>query len=138
MDKIDGNTLKNWAEWLMNEGSGCCRHFLLTDDNDLDWYILMGWSDGYENDETGEEPWADGTYRINTMIGFQDHSSMMQSDLDVDFSCPYNKDTGDCDDTHVTLTEASPDWNALAEELNKTAERVIKTWAGKINLFEEE
>ena len=134
MDKIDGNTLKNWAEWLMNEGCGCCRHFLLTDDNDLDWYILMGWSDGYENDETGEEPWADGTYRINTMVGYQDHSCMMQSDLDVDFSCPYDRDTGDCDDTHETLTDREPDWDAMAESLNKLADRVIKTWAGKIKL----
>lgn len=124
--KISGKELREWAEWLKEEGCGCCRKYLLTDDNNNKWYILMGWSDGYDESDNGK--WQSGTFKINTKIGYQESNNLMQTDLDIDFYCPYNKATGEVDDTNWTLAD-EPNWNSLAKELNNEAERVISKWA---------
>lgn len=126
LPKITGSELKDWAEWLKEENCGCCRKYLLTDDDDNDWYILMGWSDGYDESDNGK--WQSGTFKINTKIGYQPSNSLMQTDLDIDFNCPYDKETDEVDDTNWTLSE-EPDWDKLANELNDVAKRVINRWA---------
>lgn len=124
--KVSGNQLKKWAEWLKENGSGCCSSLLLTDDNDNDWYILMGWSGGF--DESDNSKWQSGTWKICTEIGYQPSNCIMQCDLDVDFLMPYNEETGEVDDTNTALAD-EPDWVKLADELNKEAERVVSKWA---------
>ena len=124
--KITGKQLRHWAEWLKKEDSGCCHFKLLTDDNNNSWFILMGWSDGF--DESDNSRWQSGPCKICTKIGYQSSNNIMQTDLDIDFLMPYDKETGDVDDTEWTLAD-EPNWDKLADELNKEAVRVINQWA---------
>lgn len=126
MKKITGKQLRHWAEWLKKEDCGCCHFKLLTDDNNDSWFILMGWSDGFDESDNGR--WQDGSWKICTKIGYQSSNSIMQTDLNIDFLMPYDKETGDVDDTEWTLAD-EPNWDKLADELNNEAERVINQWA---------
>jgi hypothetical protein len=126
MKKITGKQLRHWAEWLKKEDCGCCHFKLLTDDNNNSWFILMGWSDGFDESDNGR--WQDGSWKICTKIGYQSSNSIMQTDLNIDFLMPYDKETGEVDDTEWTLVD-EPNWDKLADELNKEAERVINQWA---------
>ena len=124
--KITGNTLKCWAESLMASGEGCCHLYLATDSEDNDWYILMGFADGY--DTSTSCPWQIGTWALNTMIGYQSSDSVMQCDLTVDFTQPYDPVAGEVFDTLSSLPD-SPDWEGLAKELNESAQRILTEYA---------
>ena len=126
MIKVTGKQLKDWAEWLKEYDCGCCSLKLLTDDNNNSWFILMGWSDGFDESDNGK--WQSGTWKICTKIGYQSVQSLMKTDLDIDFLMPYDEETGDVDYTEDTLAD-EPDWDKLADELNEEAERVINQWA---------
>ena len=126
MIKVTGKQLKDWAEWLKENDCGCCSLKLLTDDNNNSWFILMGWSDGFDESDNGK--WQSGTWKICTKIGYQSVQSLMKTDLDIDFLMPYDEETGDVDYTEDTLAD-EPDWDKLADELNEEAERVINQWA---------
>lgn len=69
--------------------------YLHTDDNNNDWAIVLGWQDGYEEDETDD--CMDGTYRICAKLAYQSHNSIMQCDYDIDWMLPYNEDAGEVD-----------------------------------------
>jgi hypothetical protein len=110
--KVKGSDLKSDFEWLKFNGCGCCRHSIYDTDNN-NMYILMGWHD------TG-----DG-WEIAVKIGMQSFNNAMQCDLDVDFDMPYDKETGDVYDT-LQIVDENEDWEALAEQLNEEAVKVVE------------
>lgn len=80
----------------------CTYHWYLdTDNNDNDWAIVLGWQDGYEEDE--DDVCMDGTYRLCAKVAYQPSNSIMQCDYDIDWLMPYNKETGDVDDTEIPI-----------------------------------
>lgn len=126
LKKITGSTLKSWAASLMESGDGCFHHYLATDSEGNDWFILMGFADGY--DITAPGPWQIGTWALNTMVGYQSSDSVMQCDLTIDFAQPYNTVTGEVADTMSTLPD-SPDWESLAKDLNDKALEILTEYA---------
>ena len=74
---------------------------LNVDDNGKKWAIVLGWADGYEEDE--EDDCMDGTYRLCAKLAYQPVNSMMQCDYDIDWLIPYDEETGEVDDTEVSI-----------------------------------
>ena len=72
-----------------------------TDENNNDWAIVLGWSDGFEADETDD--CMDGTWRLCAKLACQPNNSIMQCDYDVDWTMPYNAETGDTDDNELSI-----------------------------------
>lgn len=126
MKEITGKQLKKWAEWLKENGCGCCHLELIKDDKGNIYSIAMGWLDGYDESDKGK--WQSGTWKICTEIGYQPENSFMQTDLGIDFLMPYDGTTGEVDDTCLSLPE-NPDWDRLADYLNEEAARVVSQWA---------
>lgn len=124
--KITGKTLKEWADNLMTSGDGCCSFRLTTDIEGNDWFILMGFADGY--DITAPGPWQIGTWALNTMVGYQSIESVLRCDLTMDFAQPFNPATGEVADTMCTLPD-SPDWDSLAKDLNSKAIEILTEYA---------
>lgn len=77
-------------------------HWILGGDEDNnDWAIVLGWSDGYEPNENDD--CMDGTYSLCAKIAYQPNNSLMQCDYDVDWLMPYNEETGEVDETEITI-----------------------------------
>ena len=74
---------------------------LNTDDSGNDWAIVLGWSDGYEPDENDD--CMDGTYRLCAKIAYQPSNSAMQCDYDLDWTMPYDEETGETDYTEIAI-----------------------------------
>ena len=96
-----------------NHPNGTYHWHLDTDDNGNDWAIVLGWADGFEEDPTDD--CTDGTYRLCAKLAYQPHNSIMQCDYDIDWLMPYNKETGDVDDTELSIfpdssTYETVDW----------------------------
>ena len=60
-------------------------------------YLVMGWSGGFDKDDTQQNPYADGEYRICTKLAYNCDS--LQCDYEYDWEMPYDENTGDVDDT---------------------------------------
>jgi len=127
---IKGKDLKGCVDWLMAEKCGCCHFHLLTDDKGRKWSVVVGWSDGFEENE--EDYFSDGTYQICTKIAYQESNNIMQCDFDIDFTMPYNEETSEVCDTCSSISR-SVDWSELAEELLKEFKEVTDEFA----FFEE-
>ena len=80
---------------------GCYHWWLETDNNGNNWAIVLGWQDGYEEDDTDEL--SDGTWHLAAKVAYQPHNSIMQCDYDVDWTMPYDEETGDVWDTDTTV-----------------------------------
>ena len=72
-----------------------------TDESNNDWAIVLGWSDGFEADETDD--CMDGTWRLCTKLACQPSNSIMQCDYDIDWVMPYNEETGETDDNELCI-----------------------------------
>ena len=89
-------------------------HWILDrDENDNDWAIVLGWADGFEADETDD--CTDGTWRLCVKLAYQPWNSLMQCDYDVDWLMPYDEESGEVDDTEVSIypntnLEETIDW----------------------------
>lgn len=79
---------------------GCCYWWLDTDYNGNNWAIVLGWQDGYEEDDTDEL--SDKTWHLAAKVAYQPRNSIMQCDYDIDWIMPYDKD-GDVWDTSTTI-----------------------------------
>lgn len=110
--KINGETVKGYVEWLKSEDMGCC-HFNIGDTENYQMHICVGWHD-----------FGDG-YAIAWKIGMETFDNAMQCDLDWDFVMP-SDDDGNVYDTLQEIMGDDIDWDALAAEMNETAERVYK------------
>ena len=122
-EKIDLNFLVSSLKWLNEQKCGCCYKQVATTDGGTGLFIVLGWSDGYENAPEGTEN-ADGTWRINSKIAYQHSDNAMQCDFGIDWCMPYNPKTGDVDDTS-TEVEATED---EVKRLNDEAWRVWEDW----------
>ena len=71
------------------------------DSNGNQWAIVLGWQDGYEEDETDD--CTDGTWRLCAKLAYQPVNSMMQCDYDIDWLMPYNEETGEVDDNELSI-----------------------------------
>ena len=133
---FSGKDLKECVDWLMREKCGCCHFHLLTDDKGRKWSVVVGWSDGFDDDT---DLYKDGTWRVCTMIAYQEYNNFMQTDFNIDFTMPYDEESGEVDNTcHYigNITEVS-DFNVVAEELKEEFNRVVSEWA-YIEVEEEE
>ena len=110
--KITGKTVAEFVKWLKEEDSGCC-HFNVFNTEKYLMHICVGWHD------TG-----DG-WKIYWKIGMETYQNAMQCDFDVDFIMPYDEE-GNVYDTCTEIVEDEIDWDVLAEEMNTTAEAVVK------------
>lgn len=89
------------------------------DENNNDWAIVLGRSGGFEEDENDD--CIDGTYRICTKVAYQPNNSIMQCDYDIDWLMPYNEESGDVDDTEISIY---PDTN-----LKKVVEWLLECYS---------
>ena len=133
LPKIDGKTVKDHVEWLKANDCGCCR-FHLTDTENYRMHISIGWHDygeGHvEMSKDGSHPlqkWVPDpdSCRIAWKIGMETFNNAMQCDFDVDFFMP-DDGNGNVYDTLQEIEGDSIDWDALAAEMNETAEKVYK------------
>lgn len=84
-----------------NHHNGTYHWLLDTDDNGNDWAIVLGWSDGFEEDPTDD--CTDGTYRLCAKLAYHPHNSIMQCDYDVDWLMPYDEKTGEVYDNELSI-----------------------------------
>ena len=126
--KIDLDFLTSSIKWLNDEKCGCCFQKVAETDGGTGLLIVLGWQDGYDKAEPNT-PNADGTYRICAKIAYQHSNNAMQCDFDVDWYMPYNKKTGDVDDTcaEIEATKQNVKW------LNDTAWRVWQDWKKELD-----
>ena len=91
----------NAVKEMTQHKEGCYHWWLGTDNNGNNWAIVLGWKDGYEEDDSDEL--SDGTWHLAAKVAYQPHNSIMQCDYDVDWTMPYDKETGDVWDTDTTV-----------------------------------
>ena len=125
-------SLKESVKWLWDNKCGCCHWNLLTDEKGREWSIVLGWNEGYE-DSDNEHYFVDDGFAIATKIAYQESDCYMQTDMDLDFTMPYDEKTGDVCDT-CSAVSRNEDYDKLAEYLLKSFNDVTKEWA----FFEED
>lgn len=84
-----------------NKSNGTYYWYLNRNTNGNDWAIVLGWSDGFDADESDD--CTDGTYRLCTKIAYQSSNSIMQCDYDIDWLMPYDEETGDVFDIELCI-----------------------------------
>jgi hypothetical protein len=86
----------------MRRTHGCGTYcWLLGEDEENDWAIVLGWADGFE--ENPNDSNLDGTWRICAKMAFQSKRNIMQCDYDIDWDMPYDKVTGEVHDNEVSI-----------------------------------
>ena len=95
------DSFTNAVKEMAQHKEGCYHWWLETDNNGNNWAIVLGWQDGYEEDDTDEL--SDGTWHLAAKVAYQPHNSIMQCDYDFDWTMPYDEETGDVWDTDITV-----------------------------------
>lgn len=112
--------LKQWWDGLMADKCGCRHLEYAVDGNDGQVYsVCMGWHN------------ADDKPVIAWKIGRQSSINAMQCDLDIDFEMPYDPESGEVDDTLVTIETEPADWSGVIKDIRTAARRIAKTWVDK-------
>ena len=120
LKKINGETVKGFVQWLKSKNCGCC-HFNIGDTDNYMMHICVGWHDYGDGDKADDyQHWV-----IAWKIGVETFNNAMQCDFDVDFFMP-DDGNGNVYDTLQEIEGDSIDWDALAAEMNETAEKVYK------------
>lgn len=113
---------------LMKEGKeGTWFYWLDRDEKDNDWAIVVGWQDGYEEDP--EDDCTDGSWRLCAKVAYQPWNSVMQCDYDIDWTMPYDEETGEVDDVEMSIYQDS--------DLRGIAEWLLDCYATYESCFEE-
>ena len=120
--------LKDGVEILWKEKCGCCHWHLLTDDKKRRWSIVLGWNDSGFDDRDNETYYVDSGCAISCKIGYEERCNAMQTDMDWDFTMPYDEETGEVDDTCSPVSR-NENFEELADYLLKEFKRVTDTWA---------
>ena len=97
---------------------------LRTDSNNNHWAFVLGWSDGF--DENEKDDYTKDTYRLCAKLAYQPHNRVMQSDYDVDWDMPYDEKTGEVDNTGIAFypdTNIKEAFNWLLECYEKYKDR---------------
>lgn len=86
----------------MRRTHGCGTYYwLIGEDKENDWAIVLGWADGFEEDPNDNN--LDGTWRICAKMAFQSKRSIMQCDYDIDWMMPYDEESGEVDDNEISI-----------------------------------
>lgn len=126
--RITGKEVKDAVEWLWKNKFGCYHFAVFTDEDGVEFDIVIGWSD------YGDGPFADNElyycddgYRIAFKVGVQSPLNGMQTDFDIDFDYPEDK-AGHAIVTLRSLTRIESDWgfNEEADRMNTSVNRVFK------------
>ena len=89
------------VDTMKNKKEGTYYWTLPMDDEENDWAIVLGYSDGFDDKEQDE--FTDGTWRLCAKFAFQPHNSIMQCDYDVDWLMPYDEATNEVDDREMSI-----------------------------------
>lgn len=105
------------ADMKATKADGTYHWILGRDEKDNDWAIVLGWADGFEADENDD--CMDGTYRLCVKLAYQSWNSIMQCDYEWDWTMPYDEESGEVDDTEVSIypntnLEKTIDWLLMA------------------------
>ena len=77
-------------------------HWILgRDEDDNDWAIVLGWADGFDEEENDD--CTDGTWRLCVKLAYQSWNNISQCDYGWDWTMPYDKETDEVDDTEVSI-----------------------------------
>ena len=79
-------------EHMKSTHESCTYYWILHKDNVNTWAIVLGWSDGFEEDSDNE--FQDGTYALCAKLAYQPNNSLMQ-EYDIDWTMPYDEETGE-------------------------------------------
>lgn len=97
--------IKGFKEAVMemreHHPNGTYHWYLDTDENNNDWAIVLGWSEGFETDETDDCVYEN--YRLCAKLAYQPRKCLTQFDYDFDWTMPYDEETGDVDDTELSI-----------------------------------
>ena len=104
------NAIQDMKETKCN---GTYYWILGRDENNNNWAIVLGYADGFEEDEADE--YMDGTYRLCVKLAYQSNKSIMQCDYDIDWLMPYDEKSGFVDNTEQPIyldidIEETIDW----------------------------
>ena len=100
--KVLINDFKNAVEDMRKTHSDGTYYWILgRDEYDNDWAIVLGWADGFEEDKSDD--YSNGTYRLCAKVAYQPSNSAMQCGYDIDWLMPYNVESGDVDDTEISI-----------------------------------
>lgn len=105
-----------------NHSNGTYWWYLSTDENDNDWAIVLGWSDGFgepnEIDDCVKE-----NCRLCVKLAYQPCKSLMR-EYDIDWTMPYNEETGEVDDNEISIYPDT-DLKGIIDELLKCYESYL-------------
>ena len=77
-------------------------HWILgRDEDDNDWAIVLGWADGFDEEENDD--CTDGTWRLCVKLAYQSWNNISQCDYGWDWTMPYDEETDEVDDTEVSI-----------------------------------
>ena len=76
-------------------------HWILGSDDKNNWAIVLGWSDGFAENEKDE--FTDETWRLCVKLAYQSRNNIMQCDYDIDWTMPYDETTGEVNDTELAI-----------------------------------
>lgn len=114
---IKAEEIADAVDFLLKEKEGCYFKPLKIDNGNNKWGIVIGWGAGFNEQE--KTPFSVGEYRICSKIAYND--SALKCDYDIDFTMPYDKETGEVYDTDAEL---GTDFEAEALRLSKEFERI--------------
>lgn len=124
--------LKEAADYLANHKEQCsCYHFHTVEKKDEDINknvsIVLGWTDGFDENDIDKDEYQDDTWRLAVKVGYQPVNSIMQCDYDVDFNQVYDKETGDIYDSEIVLYKTT-DFNTVAEQIVADYNYILASW----------
>ena len=96
LNKVTARHIQDDVDWLLDKQCGCCHHFVCnTKKYEID--VAVGWHDrgeGHAEWKDGKQVWVEDpdNWTISWKIGMQSFGNAMQTDLDLDFICPWNED----------------------------------------------
>ena len=113
------NEFTNAVDYMKRTKDDCVYHWILgRDEKDNDWAIVLGWVDGF--DERENDDCTDGTWRLCVKLAYQPWNSLMKSDYGWDWTMPYDEESGEVDDTEVSIY---PNTN-----FKKTIDWLLEKW----------
>lgn len=128
LKQITAKDFKDAVSSLTN-GYTCWRKLLGRTDAGTELVFVIGWSDaGYDEEDAKKNGYADGRYTICSKIACQSRYNGSQTDYDIDFEMPYDKETGDVWDTDTMVSNNESDWEADAATYNKDAQAIWDTY----------
>jgi len=86
---------------MKKQKEGTYHWTLPIDDDNNNWAIVLGYSDGF--DETEQDDFTDGSWRLCAKLAYQSKKSIMQCDYDIDWLMPYDELTGEVDNIEMSI-----------------------------------